>query len=627
MSHVDNMQRRRALKNGALLAGATLAGGLHRASLAGAFSSSDLPSTVDYIVIGSGPGGAPVAANLAEAGYQVLVIEAGPEGGVKELHDTPAYWAAAGTDPSIRWDYFVRHYTQASLHGSQFLPEHDGVLYPRAAALGGCTANNALFTVYPDQGDWRFIQQMTGNADWSPDRMWTHWERFRQWQSIEQPVASVGPVDATLQALIRSAEAEQALFPLGPRKFTGNPNDRINVELRAQGQFVPPQSIRQAKRQGPRERLLDAAARTQGRLNISTDSHVEKILFERTPSGSVRAVGVNFLKSLHAYAASPLSSPLTEAQRASRRHTVTARKEVILSAGVFNSPQLLMLSGIGPADHLRQVGIDPLVNLPGVGRNLQDRVEAYVNLQYDQEFDANKDCLFGLQGDPCYDEYLQHGDRARFGNNGVGVWMKRRYSQGSLKSELVVFGLPVLFRGYVPGFDQIAISRPRNHWTWAVLKAHARGRAGYVRLSSNDPLRKPYVNKRSLEDGAGGEYDVNAVIEGIEVARRVSARAGGRYRELAPGPTTNLRDFIVKEQFGHHASCTNPIGADNDPMAVLDSELRVRGTTNLRVVDASSFPRIPGVFVWAPISIMAEKASVDILKASLSPRSAAPAAL
>ncbi|GAB3106487.1 hypothetical protein GCM10027055_00870 [Janibacter alkaliphilus] len=102
--------------------------------------------------------------------------------------------------------------------------------------------------------------------------------------------------------------------------------------------------------------------------------------------------------------------------------------------------------------------------------------------------------------------------------------------------------------------------------------------------------------------------------EDIETARRINRRSKIRYEEIAPGPNADLDSYIRKEQFGHHGSCTNPIGASNDPAAVLDPKHRVRGTTGLRVVDASAFREIPGSFIWAPVAQLSERAAQEILK-------------
>jgi choline dehydrogenase len=157
-------------------------------------------------------------------------------------------------------------------------------------------------------------------------------------------------------------------------------------------------------------------------------------------------------------------------------------------------------------------------------------------------------------------------------------------------------------------------ARPHHFFTWVLLKAYPHGRAGTVRLRSDDPTQVPRINKRSLGDNRGGADEIAALIEAIQTARRISGRVPFPHREIFPGADADLERHIRRNQFGlGHAACSNPMGAKGNRMAVLDGKLRVRGTKNVRVVDASSFPRIPGFVPRASISILSEKASQDVL--------------
>jgi choline dehydrogenase len=193
-----------------------------------------------------------------------------------------------------------------------------------------------------------------------------------------------------------------------------------------------------------------------------------------------------------------------------------------------------------------------------------------------------------------------------------------------------LFGGLASFRGYYPGYSN-DVYRHRN-WTWVVLKAHTGNNAGKVTLRSADPREPPNILFNFFDAGEpeAGRRDVRAMAEAVELGRRLtiagtdgkaqgtSIPPGGPIREMIPGhhvrTMEELEQYVKDESWSHHASCTNPIGRDDDKMAVLDSKFRVRGVEGLRVVDASSFPRIPGFFVAVPIYMISEKAAESILE-------------
>ncbi len=575
----------------------------------------------DYVIIGSGPGGAPLAANLAAAGFSVVVLEAGPPQGNKLWYEVPVLANyAVSEDTQIRWDYFVQHYSDLNYNAtcSQWVPGK-GVLYPRASALGGCTTHNALVTMAADPNDWAYIQRITGDGGWAPERMWNHWQRFLSWQPTEFGLVDVINLDPVLGQIMASALAEAAALPGGgDTNHHRSINDKAFVDGGTQGFFYPPQSSLNGKRHTVRERLLAAQAAFPRRLTIQANALAERVVLEPGSDGRKRAVAVEYLLGDHLYGASPRFRPTSAADRASRRRTVRARREVIVSAGAFNSPQLLMLSGIGPRQHLTDLGVPVQIDLPGVGGNLQDRYEVPVVSAY-SPFLLFAACTFGKGAiDPCLTAW-QVADLVGatgvtpYSTNGVLGGIKRRFGTGA-RPELYVFGAPADFRGYKPGFGPPGFTKDR--FSWLVLKGYSESRTGTVRLRTADPTQPPLINFRNFGDGGAGDRDVAAVVDAVAMIRRMNARVSSG-TEVWPGPEVRTPEqvaaWVRKEAWGHHASCTNPIGPDSDPMAVLDSRFRVRGTSNLRVVDASSFPRIPGLFIWAPVATLSEKASIDIL--------------
>ena len=160
-------------------------------------------------------------------------------------------------------------------------------------------------------------------------------------------------------------------------------------------------------------------------------------------------------------------------------------------------------------------------------------------------------------------------------------------------------------------------------WTWLTLKAHSRNNAGTVNLTSPNPRDTPRINFNYFANG--GEEDLEAIVEGMQYGIKAFEKLiplDGSFERVWPpkniSSKEDLKEFARNEAWGHHASCTAPIGADDDPMAVLDSEFRVRGVRGLRVVDASIFPKIPGTYVAVPIYMASEKAADVIIKAAAS---------
>ena len=185
--------------------------------------------------------------------------------------------------------------------------------------------------------------------------------------------------------------------------------------------------------------------------------------------------------------------------------------------------------------------------------------------------------------------------------------------------DLYLGGVPAYFNGYYPGYATFATS-DLSIWTWLSLKARSRNNAGSVTLKSTNPRDTPKILFNSFQKG--GDEDLQALYEGMDFGIRAFDNLvpldGSFERVWPPSNLTSeedLKQFARDEAWGHHASCTCPIGRDDDPTAVLDKDFRVRGTENLRVVDASVFNKIPGTYIALPIYMIAEKAA-DVILAS-----------
>ncbi|KAK4861667.1 hypothetical protein LT330_003702 [Penicillium expansum] len=618
-------------------------------------------SGYEYIVVGSGAGGGPLAARLALAGHSTLLIEAGDDQGANLNYTVPAFSAKASEDEALAWNFYVKHYTDESRQKLDFKTTYEtpdgkeytglnppagstmkGTLYPRTGTLGGCTAHNALVTVYPHDSDFEYLATLTGDGSWSPDNMRKYFKRMENnryllpllkghgydgWLSTETAPLSIVLEDPQLLSMLVGGafslgNVTKSVFNIGTL-LAGDANSASNHRDTSPGYYQVPLASDESSRNGPREFVTtvrdakNADGSKKFPLDIRMNCHVTKVTFdESTPP---RATGVEFLDGKYLYSASPRSKTAGKGTPGS----AAASREVIVSGGVYNSPQILKLSGIGPADELQKFGIKVISNLPGVGTNLQDHYETAVQGHVPKNFTALDGCTFNNGDDPCLDRWNKPvlGNHGIYSSNGFGAAMLYKSSVTADDSfDVFVFGGPINFRGYFPKYG-VNITERHDWFTWAVLKAHPRNTAGTVMLRSADPLDMPDITFNYFDTGSGDyKKDLQAITEAIGVARGAFDRQLVDVSEVLPGDDIQtdeeIHDYIKNTAWGHHASCTCPIGTDEDPMAVLDSNFQVRGVSGLRVVDASVYPRIPGTFTALSTFLVAEKAADVILDAA-----------
>lgn len=317
----------------------------------------------------------------------------------------------------MKWDYYVQHFadleaqkkdskmTYRQANGELYVglnppagAEPLGILYPRAGTLGGCGSHNALITVYPHKSDWDGIATLTGDTTWGASNMRKYFQRLENAEYLPNgivghgfdgwlttSVTDLGLVikDIKLLTVILSAASAMGKSLLGLIFSTIQGLGEVllrdlNVDLpsrdSAEGLYQVPISVNKGVRNGPREFVLDTANAKNAdgsrkyHLDIKLTTLVTKVRFDQS-GAKPRAVGVDFVTGQSLYRADPRSGDVGSGVAGS----VNATAEVIISAGAFNTPQLLKLSGVGPKEELSSFGIPSIVDLPGVGTNLQDR--------------------------------------------------------------------------------------------------------------------------------------------------------------------------------------------------------------------------------------------------------------
>jgi choline dehydrogenase-like flavoprotein len=524
----------------------------------------------DFIIVGGGPAGCVLANRLSEdPAISVALLEAGG----RDWH--PLIHMPAG---------FARMTKGIASWGWSTVPQKhmkDRVFrYTQAKVIGGGSSINAQIYTRGNARDYDAWEKEEGLSGWGYRDVLPYFKRAENNEryandyhgdggplGVSNPIAPLPICEAFFRA------GQELGIPFNP-DFNGASQEGVGYYQLTQ---------RNARRSSASVAYLKPIA-SRKNLAVRTGVMVTRIVIEKG-----RAVGVELI-------AKPGGQP--EILRTSR--------EVIVSSGAIGSPKLLMLSGIGPADHLRSVGIEPLHDLPGVGSNLQDHLDLFViaecsgDFTYDNYAKLHRSAWAGLQ-------YLlfKKGPVASSLFETGGFW----YADPSAASPDIQFHLG-LGSGIEAGVEKL--KNPGVTLNSAFLRPRSRGS---VRLSTSDPASAPLIDPNYWAD----PYDREISIKGLRIAREIMRQNALKpfvQREVLPGPSLRTDEQLFDYACNSAKTDHHPVGTcrmGHDDMAVVTPDLKLRGIDNLRVCDASVMPRVPSSNTNAPTIMVGEKGSDIIL--------------
>ena len=525
---------------------------------------------VDYIIVGAGSAGCVLANRLTANGkHSVLLLEAGPRDTNPWIH-IPLGYGRLFKEEAVNWMYQTE--PEPGLNGRN-------VFQPRGKVLGGSSSINGLLYIRGQQQDYdRWRQQ--GNLGWGYDDVLPYFKRAEDQARGGDEFHGVGgplPVSDWRHADPLSAAFVDAAVQVGiPR------NPDFNGAVQEGAGFF--QTTTRGGRRASAAVAYLRPAKARPNLHVETSAMAERILFEGARAAAVtyRAAGI---------------------PRSAR-----ARREILVSGGAYNSPQLLQLSGVGPADLLRSHGIDVVLDAPGVGHDLQDHLQVRIVMRCSQAITLNdivnnpfRKVMTGLR----YAAFRTGPLTIAAGTSGAFFRTNPRLASPDIQIHFLPFSTDKMgeklhsFSGFTASVCQL---RPESR--------------GSLRIRSADPAAPPEIRINYL----ASEVDRTANIEGLKILRKIlraPALAPYVVEEVDPGDKVTSDEALLaycraRGTTIYHPTSTCRMG--NDPLAVVDQRLRVRGTDGLRVIDASVMPNLVSGNTNAPVIMIAEKASDMILQ-------------
>jgi choline dehydrogenase len=533
--------------------------------------------TFDLILIGAGSAGCVLANRLsAVEGLRILVLEAGGSDRNFWIR-MPIGYGKMFYHPTLNWRYLTEP-DPGTLDRQSY--------WPRGKVIGGSSSINAMVYVrgqHADFDDWAAL----GNPGWAAKDVLPIYRRMENnlagetaWRGRGGPL-SITDMDGAVHPLAREflAAAEAAGIPRNP-DYNG-----VSQEGVATYQIT--------MRNGLRCSSADAylhPARNRGNLEIRKNAHVTRILFD-----CKRANGVEYVQG-------------------GKTIQVGARREVVLSAGAVNSPQILMLSGVGDQARLSALGIAPVHHAPRVGQNLQD------HLGFDYVYEANRPTLNDVLR-PLWRRMLvgmqylatRRGPLALSVNQAGGFV---RSGPDEARPNIQLYFSPLSYTRAIPGKRALMRTDYFSGFMLGTSNCHPKSR-GDITLRSADPFAAPVVRPNYLAD----DSDLAELVESAKILRRIAAAeplARLVKREVKPGPDVTSDEAIAQDIRARAGSVFHPCGTcgmgPEPNSSVVDPRLRVHGIEGLRVVDASIFPLIPSGNINAPSIMVGERASDFILE-------------